>query len=220
MSKPIELEYVASEGSTVVFDAFEFLLGEHTNRKKSFDELKFESCDQKGDDEIRVSNLAPEQDGRIYWFKAPYLRDGNAVTAILNFRLKIVGQDNPYDAKVIVKRVQRAIIFQGGVALGAYEAGVLQTLVQELDKKEEDQVREGLKDKRRPLFDIIAGTSIGAMNAAIVASHVIKHNNNNNHDSKIWKNAVERVRQFWDSQGHELPTLADVAAMNPFYQFW
>lgn len=226
MSKPIELEYVASEGSTVVFDALELMSSKHANNKTPFDENnnpKFESWNQKRDDEIQVRNLTTGQNGRIYWFKAPYLRDerdGKAVTTSLNFKLKILGEDTSYNAKVVVKRVQRAIIFQGGVALGAYEAGVLQTLVQELDKKEEDQVREGLKDKRRPLFDIIAGTSIGAMNAAIVASHVIKHNNNNNHDSKIWKNAVERVRQFWDSQRHELPTLADVAAMNPFYQFW
>ena len=225
MSKPIELEYVASEGSTVVFDALELMSSKHANNKTPFDENnnpKFESWNQKRDDEIQVRNLTTGQNGRIYWFKAPYLRDerdGKAVTTSLNFKLKILGEDTSYNAKVVVKRVQRAIIFQGGVALGAYEAGVLQTLVQELDKKEEDQVKEGLKDKRRPLFDIIAGTSIGAMNAAIVAGHIIKHNNNN-HDSKIWKNAVERVRQFWDSQRHEQPTLADVAAMNPFYQFW
>jgi NTE family protein len=221
MSRPIELEYVASEGSTFVFDALELLLNKHANNKKSSDEddPKFESCDQKRDDEIQVSNIRPGQDGRIYWFKAPYLRNENAVTSTLNFKVKIVGQEISYEAKVLVKRVQRAIIFQGGVALGAYEAGVLQTLVQELNKKEEDQVREGLKDKKRPLFDIIAGTSIGAMNAAIVASNVIKHGSNGQ-DSKSWNNAVESVRQFWDSQKYELPTLADIAAMNPIYQFW
>jgi NTE family protein len=222
MSKPIELEYVASEGSTVVFDALELILGKHASNKTLFDENnspKFESCDQKRGDEIQVNNLTLGQDGRIYWFKAPYLRNENAVTSTLNFKLKIVGQEISYDAKVLVKRVQRAIIFQGGVALGAYEAGVLQTLVQQLDKREEDQVREGLKDKKRPLFDIIAGTSIGAMNASIMASNVIKHDSNS-HDSKSWKNAAERVRQFWDLQKYELPTLADIAAMNLFYQFW
>jgi NTE family protein len=222
MSEPTELEYVASEGSTIVFDALELLLRKDKNNKKPSDENnkpKFESCYQKRDDEIQVSNITPGQDGRIYWFKAPYLRDENSITSMLHFKLKIVGQEITYNAKVLVKRVQRAIIFQGGVALGAYEAGVLQTLVQDLDKQEEGQVREGLKDKKRPLFDIIAGTSIGAMNAAILASNVIEHGSNSQ-DSKSWTNAVERVRQFWDLQEYEFPTLADIAAMNPFYQFW
>jgi NTE family protein len=220
VSKPIKLEYVASEGSTVVFDALEFTIDKRAGNTKSSDEnkVKFESCDQKRDDGIQVNNLTKEQNDRIYWFKAPYLRDENAVTTTLNFKLKIVGEDTPYDAKVVVKRVHRAIIFQGGVALGAYEAGVFQALVQKLDKQEEDQVKEGLKDKKKPLFDIIAGTSIGAMNAAIVASSVIKHGNN--HDSKSWKNAVEKVTRFWNSQKYELPTVADTLDMNPFYHFW
>ncbi|MGE5661669.1 MAG: hypothetical protein ACM3X1_05425, partial [Ignavibacteriales bacterium] len=62
---------------------------------------KFESCDQKRGDEIQVKNLTARQDGRIYWFKAPYLRNGNAVTSTLNFKLKIVGQEISYDAKVL-----------------------------------------------------------------------------------------------------------------------
>ena len=38
-----------------------------------------------------------------------------------------------HDAKVIVERVHRAMIFQGGVALGAYEAGVFQAVVEKAD---------------------------------------------------------------------------------------
>ena len=36
----------------------------------------------------------------------------------------------PYNVDIIVKRVQRAVIFQGGVALGAYEAGVFRAIVE------------------------------------------------------------------------------------------
>ena len=64
------------------------------------------------------------------------------------------------------------MIFQGGVALGAYEAGVFQALVEKLIKKDEDKKRKGLENEKRPVFDIVAGTSIGAMNAAIVVSSV------------------------------------------------
>lgn len=95
MSKPIKLEYVASEGSTVVFDALEFTIDKRAGYTKSSDEnkVKFESCYQKRVDSIQINNLAKELDDRIYSFKAPYLRDENAVTTILNFRLKIVCED-------------------------------------------------------------------------------------------------------------------------------
>jgi len=44
------------------------------------------------------------------------------------------------------------------VALGAYEAGVFRALVNKLS---EEHLKRGLENKR-PLFDIVAGASIGA----------------------------------------------------------
>ncbi|MGA8082470.1 MAG: patatin-like phospholipase family protein, partial [Candidatus Nitrosopolaris sp.] len=67
----------------------------------------------------------------------------------------------PYTADVIVKRVQRAMIFQGGAALGAYEAGTYEAIVEKLVKENEGRKLKGLEDEKRPLFDIVAGTSIG-----------------------------------------------------------
>ena len=52
--------------------------------------------------------------------------------------------------------IQRALVLQGGGALGAYEVGVLSVLCDSLSE-DEDTKKEG------PLFDIVAGTSIGAM---------------------------------------------------------
>ena len=49
------------------------------------------------------------------------------------------------------------MIFHGGVALGAYEAGVYKAIVEKLTKEDEDRERKGLVGKR-PLFDIVAGT--------------------------------------------------------------
>jgi predicted acylesterase/phospholipase RssA len=50
--------------------------------------------------------------------------------------------------------VETVLILQGGGSLGAYECGVYKTLA-----------------KHKIKFDIVLGTSIGALNAAIIASH-------------------------------------------------
>lgn len=75
---------------------------------------------------------------------------------------------------------QRALVLQGGGALGAYEAGAFKALCEKLRKKD---------DKGRPLFDIIAGTSIGAINAAIIVSEFLKEKN--------WKSSAEKLENFW-----------------------
>jgi NTE family protein len=64
--------------------------------------------------------------------------------------------------------VQRVLVLQGGGSLGAYEAGVFNALYYWI-KKESDASRENDN-----LFDIVAGTSIGAINAAFLVSHVMK----------------------------------------------
>ena len=61
--------------------------------------------------------------------------------------------------------IKEVLVFQGGGSLGAYEAGVYKALVEMTAKYNKEK---GFKDK--PLADIIAGTSIGAINAAIIVS--------------------------------------------------
>jgi NTE family protein len=58
------------------------------------------------------------------------------------------------------RKKQRALVFQGGVALSAYEAGVFKAFYKRLFKPGES------------LIDVIAGTSIGATNACIIVSYV------------------------------------------------
>ena len=58
---------------------------------------------------------------------------------------------------------QRALILQGGGALGAYEAGAFKALCKMIPKIDDAKKEE----TDRPLFDIVAGTSIGAINANI-----------------------------------------------------
>jgi len=77
---------------------------------------------------------------------------------------------------------QRGLVLQGGGALGAYEAGVLYVLCKRLHR---DKVND-----YRPLFDIVAGTSIGAMNAAILVSNVVNR-------KKTSEEGVKELVNFW-----------------------
>ncbi|MBV9179488.1 MAG: patatin-like phospholipase family protein [Nitrososphaeraceae archaeon] len=78
-----------------------------------------------------------------------------------------------------VPKIQRALVLQGGGALGAYDTGVFQALYEKISAN-----RDG-----RPLFDIVAGTSSGAMNAAILVSNAVE---------KGWDYAANRLNEFWD----------------------
>ena len=76
---------------------------------------------------------------------------------------------------------QRALVLQGGVALGAYEAGVFKKLYKEI--KEQDPNWE------KNMFDVIAGTSAGAINAAILVNHF--------KEKKTWKGSDLKIEEFW-----------------------
>jgi NTE family protein len=80
-----------------------------------------------------------------------------------------------------LSEVHRALVLQGGVALGAYEVGVFKRLYRKI--KEEDPNWE------KRMFDIIAGTSIGAINAALLAGHVKKNG--------TWAGSAEKLENFW-----------------------
>jgi NTE family protein len=97
------------------------------------------------------------------------------------------------------KKRQRALVLQGGGALGAYEAGAFKALYEFLPKE----------DKEKQLFDIVAGTSIGAINAAILVSHVIENG--------TWKGSVDSLLGFWDdiSRG-----VWDVSDLNIWWNNW
>ena len=85
-----------------------------------------------------------------------------------------------------VPGIQRVLILQGGGALGAYQVGAFKALYEEISRIDAEN---GVGD--RPLFDIVAGTSIGAINAAILVSYV-KENNGK------WDGSYEKLREFWD----------------------
>jgi NTE family protein len=86
-------------------------------------------------------------------------------------------------------KFQRALVFQGGGALGAYEAGTYQQMYRKVRK-------ESLDDR---LFDIVAGTSIGAINSSVLVGHYLKNGS--------WEGSAEKLLQFWE--GLMCPTIAD-----------
>lgn len=108
-------------------------------------------------------------------------------------------------------RPQRALILQGGGALGAYEAGVFRSLAEELTEEDE---KNGEKD--RPLFDIVAGSSIGAVNAALLVSYVVQN--------KSWIGADNMLYQFWDDLSNPTWWAPGWVKDNPIFirwrQFW
>jgi NTE family protein len=83
----------------------------------------------------------------------------------------------------------RALVFQGGGALGAYEAGTYQQVYRKASKESTDG----------RLFDIVAGTSIGAINSSVLVGHYLKNNS--------WKGSAEKLLEFWE--GLMCPTIAD-----------
>jgi predicted acylesterase/phospholipase RssA len=70
-----------------------------------------------------------------------------------------------------IPKKERALVLQGGGSLGAYEAGAYKALYEALSKKDKEEGKE-----TSSTFDIIAGTSIGAMNAAVLTSYVVENN--------------------------------------------
>ena len=60
---------------------------------------------------------------------------------------------------MVKNNMQRALVLQGGGALGAYEAGVFEVLYYWIKKNIDDNEN---------VFDVVAGTSIGAINARFI----------------------------------------------------
>ena len=200
--KPIYVNYVVSEGSTVVFHLVDFI----NDKEIEVDNFRFQSHRQKDSNNL----VKIHENSQYLWFEAPYIK-GNEINTKLHFEITIVDNYDSFtqEAVVVVKRVHRAVIFQGGVSLGAYEAGVFSALVQKLSK-EDERKKENSENEKRPLFDIVCGTSIGAMNSAIIVSNIA--------NGKSWKETAQEVIRFWKSQ--ESATLADNLDTNPVYHNW
>src|SRR6476469_7004255 len=108
---------------------------------------------------------------------------------------------------------QRALVFQGGGSLGAYEAGVYHVLFH--------WIKPGLNPDEN-VFDIIAGTSIGAVNASIIINEVLEKKKQEKLDEiiKYWENTPEKLIQFWRtvSNSDSITDLWDPWSLPDFYR--
>jgi len=96
---------------------------------------------------------------------------------------------------MVTNNIQRALVLQGGGSLGAYEAGVYNALYYWINKE------TNTSGQSNNIFDIIAGTSIGAINAAFLVSYVTKNRKEENKNIKeSWEGSAEELEEFWKSQ--------------------
>ncbi|HZA71115.1 MAG TPA: patatin-like phospholipase family protein [Nitrososphaeraceae archaeon] len=98
---------------------------------------------------------------------------------------------------------QSALILQGGGALGTYEIGVLQSIYKHLAK---DNGIDKKSKRAESIFDIVAGVSIGAINAVFLIDQILKNNS--------WDNSITLLERFWDN--FIAHTLVD---RNPLFDF-
>ena len=97
---------------------------------------------------------------------------------------------------------ERALVLQGGGSLGAYEAGAYKALHEWLSKKDKEEGKE-----TSITFDNIAGTSIGAMNAAVLTSYVVENG--------TYEGSADRLIDFWKYLSKE-----SIADTNPWFKPW
>lgn len=109
---------------------------------------------------------------------------------------------------------RRALILQGGGALGAYELGAIKALFEKLTTEDEKN------NKGRPLFDIVAGSSIGAVNATVLVCGVLnaQRANPSQPASEWWKSAIRDLEQFWQETSQF--DYFDNTLLNPLWKGW
>ena len=110
-------------------------------------------------------------------------------------------------AKQDIPDKQRALVLQGSVALGAFEAGVFRKLYEKIKVKDPNW--------KKRMFDIVAGTSAGAINAAILVSHV--------KENKSWEGSADKLVEYWrDHVSSPTPTIIKLGIdwWDEYYDWW
>ena len=98
---------------------------------------------------------------------------------------KVVRQIKEEADENFPKDAKRAVIFQGGGAIGAYAAGVYAALYYWMKKDITDAEN---------VFDIVAGASAGAINASIIVGHVMASKSKK---VQRWEGSVNKLLDFW-----------------------
>lgn len=118
---------------------------------------------------------------------------------------KVVRQIKEEAAQNFPKDTKRAVIFQGGGAIGAYAAGVYAALYYWMKKDITDAEN---------VFDIVAGASAGAINASIIVGHVMASKSKK---VQRWEGSVNKLLDFWSF----ISSSPNFTKWKPFFSyFW
>jgi NTE family protein len=128
--------------------------------------------------------------------KVPSIRNNNNNSSSGNNGSSGSGSNNKP-----VRSKNRVLIMQGGGALGAYEAGAFRAFYDWLS------MQPSSEDEN--MFDVIAGTSIGAINASILISYVKGKRNVGSSPRASWEGAANRLEEFWTTKVSTTPLLSD-----------
>ena len=118
------------------------------------------------------------------------------------------------------KNFHRALILQGGGALGAYEAGVLKEWCSRLVSEDRSNGRAG------PVFDIVAGASMGAVNASLLVYRVLHYSKQEENDMGSWERSVADLCEFYETISNLEPSepmwwVNNIMLNNPMFDsFW
>jgi NTE family protein len=100
------------------------------------------------------------------------------------------------EQSALTSRPKRAVVLSGGGARGAYEAGALQFILDELPR------RHGI----RPHFEIVCGTSVGAIHAAFIAATAHMDRDRGPALVKIWEDLeVDEIFRFTSRDLFSIP---------------
>ena len=84
---------------------------------------------------------------------------------------------------------------QGGASLEAYEAGAFKAIYEKIDNK--NSSKNDL-ERDRHFFDIVAGTSIGAIHGAIIVNYVVQNRKKGKSMYASWKGVDQVLCDFWE----------------------
>ncbi|MGH9984140.1 MAG: patatin-like phospholipase family protein [Nitrososphaeraceae archaeon] len=181
---------------------------------------------QKSDNKqnLQISLRPAQENPRNVTFTAPYVdfdpsKSDNKTYISLVFKLVVTDKNtglnsDPSWVTIIVKMIQRALILQGGGSLGAYEIGAFKALCKQLI----DQDKRNNARNSRPLFDIVAGTSIGALNAALIVNSVkqrMQDGSLKGENDKTWYRSVSDLEGFWNDITFSIPIFE-----NHLFELW
>lgn len=102
------------------------------------------------------------------------------------------------------KEKQIALVLQGGGAMGAYEVGVLKAIMNNAVKK--DRNADG------NYFNVIAGSSIGAVNGAILVQEFVK--------GRSWTKAVTELEGFWREKLSVDSFVDNIQDFSKWWEYW